>query len=222
MSAKVQRLRVTYARGAQLQYVSHLDMMRFWERVLRRAHAPVSYSEGFTPHAQIALAAPLSVGLTSRGELMDVFLAEVWPPARLAAALVAQLPPGLDVLDVSDVELNEPSLQSRVRAAEYGFALRPEADRAAIATRIAAFCAAETFPWEHRREKETKRYDLRPLVLSLTLDQSANGAAVVATLRAEETGAARPDQVIAALGLGADVIHIERRALSLATPAVRP
>ena len=222
MSAKVQRLRVTYARGAPLQYVSHLDMMRFWERVLRRANAPVSYSEGFTPHAQIALAAPLSVGMTSRGELLDIFLAEVWPPERLRAALGTQLPPGVVIIDVREAELAEPSLQSQVRAAEYAIALRSDADRAAIAGRLAAFCGAATFPWEHQREKETKRYDLRPLVLDLRLEERPDGPVVVATLRAEETGTARPDQVVAALALTDDVLHIERLALKLGAPAARP
>ena len=74
MSAKLQRLRVTFTRGEEMKYITHLDLMRFWERALRRAELPVAYSEGFSPHAQIALAAPLPVGTTSDCELMDVFM----------------------------------------------------------------------------------------------------------------------------------------------------
>lgn len=55
---KVQRLRITFARGDEMKYITHLDMMRFWERALRRAGLPVAYSEGFSPHPQIAIAAP--------------------------------------------------------------------------------------------------------------------------------------------------------------------
>ena len=58
---KVQRLRVTFTRGEQVKYITHLDLMRFWERALRRAEIPVAYSEGFSPHPQLALAAPLAV-----------------------------------------------------------------------------------------------------------------------------------------------------------------
>src|SRR5579883_1257909 len=118
MSAKVQRLRVQYARGRELQYVGHLDMLRFWERTLRRAHAPVAYSEGFTPHPQINLGAPLAVGQTGRAELIDVFLADAWPPERFRQALTPQLPPGLSITHVVSVPLEEPSLQSQLRAAE--------------------------------------------------------------------------------------------------------
>lgn len=219
MSAKVQRLRVEYARGRELQYVGHLDMLRFWERTLRRAHAPVAYSEGFTPHPQINLGAPLAVGQTGRAELIDIFLAEVWTPERFRAALTAQLPLGLTVTQVLAVPLDESSLQSQLRAAEYALQLQPGADLGAIAQRIGAFLAAETFPWEHVREKETRRYDLRPLVLELRLDASA-APAVFARLRAEEGATARPDQVAAALGFAAQLRHIERLALILAPQTV--
>lgn len=221
MSAKVQRLRVEYARGRELQYVAHLDMLRFWERTLRRARLPVAYSEGFTPHPQINLGAPLAVGQTGRAELLDVFLAEVWPPERFREALERQLPPGLTITCVVEVPLEEPSLQSQLRAAEYELQLASDADLDAIAQRITAFLAAETFPWEHVREKETRRYDLRPLVLALRLDRREDQPSVFARLRAEEGATARPDQVAAALGFSAALRHVERLALILATQAVR-
>ncbi|HLZ72059.1 MAG TPA: TIGR03936 family radical SAM-associated protein [Dehalococcoidia bacterium] len=221
MSAKVQRLRLSYARGHELQYVSHLDMLRFWERTLRRAHAPVAYSEGFTPHPQINLGPPLAVGQTGRAELIDVFLAEAWTPERFRDALAPQLPPGLSLARVAEAPLEEPSLQSQLRAAEYELQLQPGADLGAIEQRIAAFLAAETFPWEHVREKETRRYDLRPLVLDLRLERRADGPVLTARLRAEEGATARPDQLAAALGIAAALRHIERAALILAAPVAR-
>jgi radical SAM-linked protein len=221
MSAKLQRLRLTYARGRELQYVSHLDMLRFWERTLRRAHVPVAYSEGFTPHPQINLGAPLAVGQSGRAELLDIFLAEVWTPERFRAALEPQVPPGLSLAQIVEVPLDEPSLQSQLRAAEYELYLQADADPDAIEARIAAFLATDTFPWEHVREKETRRYDLRPLVLDLWLERREGGAVVVARLRAEEGATARPDQLAAALGFAAELRHVERIALILAAPAVR-
>src|SRR3712207_8065167 len=91
---KAQRLRVTFARGDLLRYITHLDLMRAWERALKRAGLPLAYSEGFTRHPQLQLAAPLPVGATAEGELMDVFLAEPLPPATFAARLEPQTPPG--------------------------------------------------------------------------------------------------------------------------------
>src|SRR5262249_57977636 len=96
-------------------------------RALKRAALPVAYSEGFTRHPQIALAAPLPVGATGEGELMDVFLEETVEPAAFAARLAAQAPPGLDVRDVVEVPLAWPSLQSLVREGAWRAPLPPGA-----------------------------------------------------------------------------------------------
>lgn len=219
MSLKVQRLRASYARGPQLRFVSHLDMMRFWERALRRAHLPVSYSEGFTPHAQIALGAPLSVGMTGRAELLDVFLSEALPPHEFRTRLQAQLPVGLELRSVCEVPLSQPAIQAELRAAEYAIALRAGTDLDAAQAHIDTLLASASLPWEHRREKDTKRYDLRPLVLALRLERHDGAGVVVARLRAEEGGTGRPDQVASALALADAVVGIERTALFLAEGA---
>jgi radical SAM-linked protein len=219
MSAKLQRLRVTYARGDPQRYVSHLDMMRFWERALRRAHVPVSYSEGFTPHAQMTLGAPLSVGMTSRGELMEVFLAEGWALERFREAVQEQLPAGVHILTVVEVPAAEPSIQSLLRSADYEYSLRADAPLNAIQERVLAFLGADSFPWEHKREKEIRRYDLRPLVIELRLDVVEPTPVLHARLRAEEGATARPDQVAAALDITNCVERTERAALLLAPTA---
>ena len=120
---KVQRLRVRFSRGDEVKYITHLDLMRLWERALRRAKVDVAYSEGFTPHAQLSLAAPLAVGVTSAGELIDVFLADRLTPLEFMRDVSRQLPAGIELLDVQEVGLRAPSLQSELRAAEYEVSL---------------------------------------------------------------------------------------------------
>jgi radical SAM-linked protein len=61
----MQRLRITFARGKELKYISHLDLMRLWQRALRRADIPLAYSQGFSPHPRLSIAAPLAIGVTS-------------------------------------------------------------------------------------------------------------------------------------------------------------
>jgi radical SAM-linked protein len=222
MSAKVQRLRLTYARGLPQRYVSHLDMMRFWERALRRAQLPIAYSEGFSPHAQITLGPPLGVGMTGRAEMLDLFLHTPVPATEARERIQAQLPAGVEISSAEEVELGAPSLQASLRAIDYRFYLNETADLDAIVERIAFFLASSSVPWEHQRDKETRRYDLRPLVLTLNLereDEAGAEAVVAARLRAEESGTARPDQVALALGIADEVRLIERAALIVATPA---
>src|SRR3989304_4165372 len=106
------RLRVRFGRGPEVKFISHLDVMRFWERAFRRARIPLAYSEGFNPHPRISLAVPLAVGVTSEAELMDVFVSRTVSPHWFTDAVRQQLPAGIEILGVQQVGLNLPSLQS--------------------------------------------------------------------------------------------------------------
>ncbi|HWQ28464.1 MAG TPA: TIGR03936 family radical SAM-associated protein [Dehalococcoidia bacterium] len=200
---KVQRLRVTFRRGEELKYITHLDLMRTWERMLRRAGLPLAYSEGFTPHPQISFAAALPVGVIGEREVVDLFLSERVSPEAFLNAAAKEAPPGLELLSAEEVGLSLPSLQSEMRWAEYEVEAPADGwtpDRAREA--IERFLAAESIPWEHQREKETKRYDIRAVVQDLRLLDSPPGRIRLwMRLRHDQEVAGRAEQVAAALGL---------------------
>jgi radical SAM-linked protein len=81
----VQRLRITFSQAGALRYVGHLDMVRTWERGLRRAGVPLAYSGGFNPGPRLYFASGLPLGATGRAEIVDVLLTEAmrqrhsWP-----------------------------------------------------------------------------------------------------------------------------------------------
>lgn len=213
---KVQRLRVTFARGDLLRYITHLDLMRSWERAIKRAGLPIAYSEGFTRHPQLALAAPLPVGATAEGELMDVFLESAVAPRQFHERLARQTPPGLTIERVDDVPLTLPSLQSLVTEWTWRAQFPRDADPAALRDAIARFLERDSFPWEQRREKEVKHYDLRALVIDATVELTEAGPAFIARFKAEAGG--RPEQLAAALGFDPHAIRMHRLALGLVTP----
>ncbi|MGH2634098.1 MAG: TIGR03936 family radical SAM-associated protein, partial [Tepidiformaceae bacterium] len=66
-----QRFRVWFRKGERVRYISHLDVLRAWERAIRRTGLPLSYSQGFTPHPKIAFASPLPLGFIGECEVMD-------------------------------------------------------------------------------------------------------------------------------------------------------
>ncbi|MBI2761386.1 MAG: DUF2344 domain-containing protein [Chloroflexi bacterium] len=203
--ARAQRLRVTFERGEPLRFISHLDLMRFWERVLRRAGVVVAYSEGFTPHPHLSLGAPLPVGTTGAAELMDVFLAEPIEPDAFVARVGSNMPSGVSLLNAREVPVCLPSLQSQLRAAEYQVELPDGADVGVTEAAVAAFLARDSVPWEHRREKDVKRYDLRPLVMWLRVERDSGRPRLAMMLRADPGATGRADQVAAALGLAGPV-----------------
>jgi radical SAM-linked protein len=218
---KAQRLRVTFTRGEDMKYITHLDMMRFWERALRRAGLPLAYSEGFTPHAQLSLAAPLPVGTTSDAELMDVFLEQPVRPSDFRRRADEQLPPGVSIVSVREVGLALPALQADTRWAEYEVDV--DAREAAGADQLVErFLTAESVPWEHKREDEVRSYDIRTLVQDIRLARPAEGRLrVKMRLRSDNTGSGRPEQVAAAIGLPPPLrIHRTRIILANRSPSI--
>lgn len=216
-SDAVQRIHIRFAAEGPLKYVSHLDLMRVWERVFKRARLPLATSHGFSPRPKIALAAPLAVGVTSEAELLDVLLTERVDPAETMRRLSSELTPGLRVLELSEGPLKQASLQSMLRVACYVVEADDSRSQIEWQAAIDQLMAQEEIPWSHQRGKETKSYDLRPLILEVSLIGVADGAATLSMrLRNDERGAGRPEQVMLALGVTKEPTRIHRTSIELA------
>ncbi len=213
----VQRLRLRFSRGEELKYVSHLDLMRLWERVLRRAGIPVAYSEGFSPHPRISLAVPLPIGVTSEAELADVVVSRAVSPFHFSQSTKPQLPAGMEVLEVQQVALAAPSLQSLARFVEYRVSVRSGGTEEGVRSAIAATLGMEKLPWHHMRDTGPRHYDLRPLIEDLRLEEWQDGLATLGMrLRCDSRGTGRPEQVAAALGLAGHPSLVHRTRIILA------
>ena len=206
----MQRLRIRFNRGEEIKFISHLDIMRLWQRALNRADVEIAYSEGFNPHPRMSLAAPLALGVTGEAELMDIFLAKWVSPHVFTTAISRQLPRGIEIKQVFNIALTMPSLQSQVRFAEYTVGLETGKGRDEIETAINALLDKESLPWQHQRDTGTRHYDLRALVEDLWLSGWRQGYCdIVMRLRSDSSGSGRPEQVAAALGFETypDAIH---------------
>jgi radical SAM-linked protein len=197
----MQRLRIRFRRGEEIKFISHLDIMRLWQRALHRAQIPLAYTEGFSPHPRLSLAAPLAVGVTSQAELMDVFCSQWVSPHFFTDAVSQQLPAGIEIVQVFSVAPTMPSLQSQVGYAEYEVKLETDKDKAEVEKALAELLAVEQLPWHHERDTGTRNYDLRALIDDLWLIEWRQGSSTIGMrLRCDSGGSGRPEQVAAALG----------------------
>jgi radical SAM-linked protein len=211
------RLRLKFSRGERLKFLSHLDLMRLWERALRRANLELAYSEGFSPHPRISLAAPLAVGITSVAELMDVFLSRRITDGLFVQKAGPQLPDGIGIMQILPVDIEAPSLQSRLRFAEYSVDMETDKSGPDIESSLAALMAMETLPWHHARDTGERFYDLRPLINGLWLaGKKGDSCSIGMLLRCDASGSGRPEQVIKALGFPALPQSIQRTRLVFA------
>lgn len=195
-----QRLRVTFAKRGPLRWVGHLDMMRTWERTIRRADLPLSYSQGFSPHAKIALAAPLPVGLEGARELIDLWIDEDLTLDLVAKQLKNVMPPGLTISEIEEVDDSLPSMQSCLHAAHYSVEFEPDAvNFDTLDSKVSGLLELDELDWEEQRGDKVRRYDLRRTILDITCSQIGAAASLDMHLSLEQGRTGRPAQVLRAL-----------------------
>lgn len=90
--------RLLFVKEGRARYISHLDLMRTFQRAFLRADIPIKHTEGFHPHPFISIALPLSLGFSSRCELLEFGLLEDTTHEEVPARLNAALPEGVRVL----------------------------------------------------------------------------------------------------------------------------
>lgn len=187
-----QRLRITFTKQDDLRWLSHRDLMRTWERLLRRAAVPLSMSEGFHPKPRMNFPSALAVGIAGLNEVLEVDLSELWTADQLEAALATQLPPGLVLRSV----MLMPLAAGKAQAIGVDFAATvPPERQAVVAERIAWLLGQATYPIE--REGRAAPLDVRPLIEQLEI----NDGVLHMRLRVDRQGSARPREVLAAIGL---------------------
>ncbi len=207
----IMRMRIWFTTGEPVKYVGHLDLVRAWERSLRRSGLLLAYSQGFNPQPRIHFAAALPLGFTGQAEIVDVYLDEEVDPAAFRARLEPALPPGIAILAAKPVAPDLPSLQSQVCGATYRVEVETDEPDQAFRDRLEAFLA-RTEAWrERRRGGKVTRYDLRPLVLAVRhLERSSYGPRFEVDMKAEPSATGRPDELLAELGLGETPRRITR------------
>jgi radical SAM-linked protein len=208
----VQRIRIAYNKGIELQYTGNLDMHRVWERTFRRAKLPLAYSQGFHPQPKLQQAAPLPLGFTSKAELLDVWLNTDDPIEDITKKIVNTAQPGIQVCEVKTMSLTSEPLPNLVKAAEYRITCDDPLEHKEITARINSVLAQVKI----ERERRGKVYDLRPLIQSLTLEESVP-ATIMMCLTSLPGATGRPEEVLEELKIDPFTVDVERIRLILNT-----
>ncbi len=200
VSPVVQRLRITFGKSGSLRYTSNLDMAKVWERVLRRAELPLLYTRGFNTRPRISLAMPLPLGISSECEILDISLRERMDfcAANLSERLLAVSPAGLSIVDIKEVDPRSSTMQSLILSAEYRIHFHDALERADLQRKLDDLLAQESIIVERRRRRKRSVMDVRPLILSLEIDDNAD---LLAHLSVGDRGNLRPDHLLELLEL---------------------
>ncbi|MEQ8153753.1 MAG: TIGR03936 family radical SAM-associated protein [Clostridiaceae bacterium] len=98
------RYLIKFTKGQNIKFVSHLDLMRTLQKIIMRSELNINYSQGFNPHMAMSIAQPLSVGVSSNGEYMDIVLREPENPEEILRRLNSKSLPGIEFLEIRGIE----------------------------------------------------------------------------------------------------------------------
>lgn len=163
-------IRFRYGRDETLQYIAHLDMLRLFERTLRRSGLPVAHTQGFNPRMKLVFGLPMSTGLTSEAEYADVELDRPIVPAAFVATMNTHLPRGMQVYDAVPVATND-NVMLRVAAARYRITFRTATpvSREDMQGMLVRLLESEHVPVMKKGKKGLHEVDIRPLVYAATI-----------------------------------------------------
>lgn len=190
---------VVFEKGARLRFIGHLDLLRFMQRALTRSDLPVCYSQGFNPHLLLSFAAPLSVGLAGRREVMDVPLSAPMEGPLFTDRLNAVLPSGVRILSARLVGDEHPSSMALCGAAQYE--AQPQKPCPELNEALKSFLELPEIPFLKKTKSGLKTLDLKPLIYNLFWKEGR----LQMTLALSEAGTAKPDELLRALCAHAQV-----------------
>ncbi len=192
---KPNKVRLRFAKCGELRLVSHHDLMRCLERLLRRAEIPMAATQGFNPRPKITFALALGLGIEARAEVVDLELSQPMDPSALLARLAAAAPPGLIFHEACALPPGASAPQPRT--VEYCIPVLDDR-RAQARSALETLLARETWPFIRRRADRELGFDLRQQVLyaELTSDGTLRFRLIVSP-----GGSVRPEELLEVLAL---------------------
>lgn len=199
---KAIRLRIKFSKHGNIRFIGHLDVMRYFQKMIRRAGIDVAYSAGFSPHQIMSFAAPLGVGLESNGEYMDLEVYSFTSGQDFCDKLNAVSVPGIRILQVTRLPEGTRNAMASVAAAEYTVRFAEGKSPSAsflenISNYLASFLNQSEIYIEKEGKKGLRQVDIRSGIYNCTWDISDQSFHML--VDASSAGNIKPVQVISAL-----------------------
>lgn len=193
-----------------IKYTSHLDMLRFFKRALKKADIKLEYSQGFNPHPKMGFAQPLSLGYTSRCELLEIETKEIYKPDDIKNRLSELMTEGIEITFVKEFNRDVKSIAANVTGAKYLVYFPVRADSKNYKEVTAAYLAQEKII-ALKKQKKTKKLietDIRSKIRTIDVVKS-DELILIMNLDCGSNSNVSPELVISTFMEFAD-IHVKR------------
>lgn len=187
--------RVRFSKTGKLRFLSHHDLMRLFERALRRSGLELRMTEGYNPHAVLSFPTALGLGIESDDEILEFELSRWTAPKLVQSSLGGQLPEGVAVASVEAFDRKE---RSYVDFVEYRAQCPGQAD--GLDARVRDFLALKECKVERVSDKGSKTVEIRQYVLAADFEVDC----VLLRIRITDQGTAKPEEVLRSMGVKVD------------------
>lgn len=167
------RVRIKFSKHGVVKFIGHLDIMRYFQKAIRRSEIDIAYSSGFSPHQIMSFASPLGVGLCSNGEYMDIEVNSHQGSEQMLNALNQVMVEGIKIINVVALFEDTGNAMASVAAAAYTIAWKegyqPLPD---LVKTVEAFLGRDTIPVVKQTKKSELSLDLKPGIYELTAEDN--------------------------------------------------
>ncbi len=195
-------IRCKYNKEHRIKYVSHLDMIRTFQRSLRRARLPIAFTAGYNPHPKIAFGPALGVGITSEAEYIDIELEETIEPKRFIQALNAAFPRGLSISKCMYLSKGQKNIMSICEGARYLFKfsngnINNEEMKKTIMSGLDEIIKKEEIFVTRNTKKGHRKINIRPLIYGIeNIVIGTAGLEIEVLLSAGNKGSVRSEEIL--------------------------
>lgn len=203
------KVRIKFRKWGVMKFIGHLDMMRYFQKAMRRAKIDICYSEGFSPHQIMSFAAPLGVGITSDGEYFDIEVHTSRSSADAVAALNAVMVEGVEVTSYVRLPDSAKPAMAVVAAADYRLSYKEGSPYTVLQWQEALereFWNQKEFMVLKKSKKSERELDLKPLVYAFSVSEKDAKPEFFLSVSIGSTDNLKPELVLAAVcercGLG--------------------
>ena len=164
----VLKARIKFRKNGVMKFIGHLDIMRYFQKAIRRAEIPIAFTSGYSPHMIMSFANPLGVGLTSDGEYFDIELTESIASKEAVRRLNEQMVDGMEIVSFVQIPDDKKSKgMSIVAGADYLSSVKNGSLPEDLAEKLEAFYAQNEICVVKKTKKSEKEVDIRPMIYKL-------------------------------------------------------
>ncbi len=193
------RIRIKFRKYGAMKFIGHLDIMRYFQKSIRRAGIDIAYSEGFHPHPLISFAAPLGVGITSDGEYFDIVVNSSDTSKHSLEVLNEVMAEGVEVVSYKRLLDSDAKAMTAVAAADYKLWIRENYEAPQIdyeAALFQFFRKPEEILITKKTKKSEKVMDLKKLVFHFQIEMEQGRPVFYLKVSTGSTDNLKPELVL--------------------------